>query len=154
MVFRVNVVGTPGDYEGNCGDGRRVFVERNANNNKIVWFGDNQFRVVWCDATGDDGPAEIKVDRDGGLAGDYVVYIRILGKPGGSLDVCANGLGDPDYVEDGLCELGEIHLNREGGKSTFNFAPQIWDNEYEDVLWDLDTNQDFRIAELRVYEAA
>jgi hypothetical protein len=53
-----------------------------------------------------------------------------------------------------LCELGSIHLNRDTGKSTFKVSPKIFDAIYEDVLWDLDANNDFRIAELRVYEPA
>jgi hypothetical protein len=150
QVFNMNIVGTPGDYEGGCGGGNRVFIERDSHG-QIVWLGSDHFEVVWCDATGNDGPALVDVDRDGGLAGEFLVYIRILGKPGGELDVCANPL--TDVIDTSLCLLGTFNTPREGGKSVFQIAPGIWDPVYENVLWDLDANHDFRIAQIKVYEA-
>src|SRR5262245_635338 len=137
QVFNLNLIGAPGDYEGGCGGGNRVFIERDGHS-QIVWLGSDHFEVVWCDATGNDGPAMVDVDRDGGLAGDFAVYIRILGKLGGALDICVNGF--PNVQATGVCELGTLHISRDGGKSVFQISPKIWDPKYQNILWDLDAN--------------
>ena len=36
LVFSWNLIGTPGDYEGGCGEGRRIFVQRDANHEHIL----------------------------------------------------------------------------------------------------------------------
>jgi hypothetical protein len=49
--------------------------------------------------------------------------------------------------------LGEFTMNREAGKSNFGIRPDpMFDAELEDIIGSLDTNNDFRIAEFRVYE--
>jgi hypothetical protein len=151
LVFNMNIIGTPGDYEGNCGGGSRVFVERDASNAQLIWrdTATNNWQVLWCDATGNDGPAEVQI----GDLGTFDVYIRILGKPGGELSVCADVVSD-DVSGDNLCLLGSFTLTRAAGKSQFQLKPDsMFDNALEDVLWEMDTNHDFRIANLRVYES-
>ena len=50
-----NLVGTPGDYEGGCGQGRRVFVERGARQAQIFFHDhDDGWHIEQCDATGGD----------------------------------------------------------------------------------------------------
>jgi len=151
QVFNMNIIGTPGDYTGGCGGGNRVFVERDGHS-QIVWYGSDHFEVTWCDATGNDGPATVDVDRAGGLAGDFVVYLRLLGKPNGSMDICVNGF--PNVQQTGVCELGTLSITRDGGKSVFQISPKIWDSVYQNVLWDVQTNSDFRIAQMKVYETS
>ena len=59
-------------------------------------------------------------------------------------------VSDPD---DPLCLLGTIKLTREGGQSKFQVQPDsLFDAELEDILWTVDTNKDFRIAQFRVYQ--
>jgi hypothetical protein len=64
--------------------------------------------------------------------------------------VCANVISDPN---DPLCLLGTINLKRDGSQSKFNIqADSLFDAELEDILWTVDTNKDFRIAQFRVYQ--
>jgi hypothetical protein len=146
LVFSWNLIGTPKSYTGGCGDGRRIFVERDAHSAHILIQDENDgWSIVDCNATG--GNVAVMHSDD---LGTFDVYARILGKPNGTLDVCANVISDPD---DPLCLLGTINLKRDGGQSKFNIqADSLFDAELEDILWTVDTNKDFRIAQFRVYE--
>lgn len=147
-VFSWNLIGTPGDYEGGCGQGRRVFVERGAKQAQILFRDHNDgWHIEQCDATGGD-VAEIHSDD----LGIFDVYARIVGKPGGRLQVCADTVTDVTAGET-LCALGTIDLTREGGKSRFKVqADSLFDASLEDILWNVDTNPDFRIVQFRVYQ--
>ena len=144
-VFNWNLIGTPRAYQGDCGDGRRIFVERDARNAQILVKDSDGWRVEDCNATGNHQAVLNSAD----LA-TYDVYARIVGKPGGTLDVCA------DYVSDAgdeLCLLGTIQMTRERGQSRFKVQPDsLFDAELEDILWSVDTNRDFRIVQFRVYQ--
>ena len=147
-VFSWNLIGTPGDYEGGCGQGRRVFVERGAHQAQILFRDhDDGWHIEQCDATGGD-VAEIHSDSLGTLD----VYARILGKPNGRLQVCADTVEDVISGET-LCALGTIDLARDGAKSRFKVQPDsLFDASLEDIIWNLDTNADFRIVQFRVYQ--
>jgi hypothetical protein len=146
LVFSWNLIGTPKSYTGGCGDGHRIFVERDVNSAHILIQDENDgWRIVDCNATG--GNLAVMHSDD---LGSFDVYARILGTPGGRLDVCANVISDPD---DPLCLLGTINLKRDGGQSKFQVQPDsLFDAELEDILWTVDTNKDFRIAQFRVYQ--
>ena len=146
LVFSWNLIGTPKSYTGGCGDGRRIFVERDVHSAHILIQDENDgWRIVDCNGTG--GNVAVMHSDD---LGTFDVYARILGKPNGTLDVCANVISDPD---DPLCLLGTINLKRDGGQSRFQIqADSLFDAELEDILWTVDTNKDFRIAQFRVYE--
>jgi hypothetical protein len=145
-VFSWNLIGTPHDYQGGCGDGRRIFVERDAKGAQIVIKDENDgWSIVDCNATGSQ-IAEMHSDD----LGIFNVYARILGKPGGTLDVCVDLVSDIDGV---LCSIGSINLKRDGGQSKFKVQPDaLFDAELEDILWTVDTNKDFRIVQFRVYQ--
>ena len=147
-VFSWNLIGTPGDYEGGCGQGRRVFVERDARQAQIVFRDHNDgWHIEQCDATGGD-VAEIHSDE----LGRFDVYARILGKPNGRLQVCADTVEDV-LAGEVLCALGTIDLTREGAKSRFKVeADSLFDASLEDIMWNVDTNSDFRIVQFRVYQ--
>src|SRR5262245_64115462 len=90
LVFSWNLIGTPGDYEGGCGNGRRVFVDRGASKAQILFENDiNGWSIEQCDATGGDRA----VINRGDLA-HLDVYDRILGKPNDTLHVCAMTMDD------------------------------------------------------------
>jgi hypothetical protein len=146
LVFSWNLIGTPSDYQGGCGDGRRIFVERDVNNAHIQITNGSTWSIVDCNATG--GNIADMTSNDLGL---YDVYVRILGKPGGRLHVCA---AETFTDADGdLCLLGTIDLTRASGQSKFTVKPDsLFDASLEDVFWSVDTNSDFRIAQFRVYE--
>jgi hypothetical protein len=152
LVFNWNLIGTPKDYDGGCGDGHRIFVNRDVNNAHITiqdgGDGAGGWSIVDCNGTG--GHLAVMDSAD---LGTFHVYVRILGKPGGKLDVCAaKTITDADGD---FCELGEIHLLRAGGQSKFAVQPDtLFDASNFDVFWAVDTNQDFRIAQFRVYQTS
>src|SRR5262245_5560661 len=52
LVFKWNLIGTPGEYNGGCGNGSRIFVERDANNAKLLIHNAGEWSIVDCNATG------------------------------------------------------------------------------------------------------
>jgi hypothetical protein len=150
LVYNFNVIGFPAGktYDGNCGDGHRVFVNREAHGAQVlVQNSTTGWSVVDCNATGDHR-AVLATNQ----AGVYDVYVRILGKPGGNIKICADTFED-FLAGETLCLLGTIDLTRAAGQSKFQLAPSaMFDASLEDLIWTVDTNRDFRIVQFRVYE--
>jgi hypothetical protein len=149
-VYSFNVIGYPAGrtYNGGCGEGNRIFVNREANSAQIrITNSSSGWNVLDCDATS---------DRTATLAtyqpGLYDVYVRILGKPGGTLSICADTFED-FLAGETLCLLGTINLTRGSGQSKFQLAPAtMFDATLEDLMWTAQTNADFRIAQFRIYQ--
>jgi len=151
LIYKFNVIGYPSDkeYTGGCGAGHRIFVNRDANHAHIVLTDtDDGWWIEDCNATADNR-ALLHTDE----AGLYFIYVRLLGKPGGHLNVCADTLYEDGSTHDHECYLGEIDMTRGSGKARFSIEPSsMFDAELEDIIWSVETNQDFRIAECRVYQ--
>jgi len=145
-VYNWNLIGTPHEYDGGCGDGRRIFVERDIKGAQIVVKDENDgWSIEDCNATA--GHRAVLHSDD---LGHYTVYARILGKPGGNLHVCVDLVSDIDGI---LCTIDTFDITRDGGQSKFSIAPDdLFDAELEDLLWTVDTNKDFRIVQFRVYK--
>lgn len=147
LVFSWNLLGFPAgqEYQGGCGSGHRIFVNRGANHAQILLTNDaSGWWIEDCNATADNRAV---LHTSG--AGIYDVYVRILGKPGGRLFICADSA-----TADGeaLCLLGTIDLTR-GKNSKFMLQPSaLFDASLFDILWNVDTNADYRIAQFRVYQ--
>ena len=148
LEFNFNVIGFPAGktYQGDCGDGHRIFVNRDAKGATMRVTDAASWSVIDCNATSDHtavlGTNEALV---------FDVYVRILGKPDGTFHACANTLEDFTNGET-LCLLGTIDLTRGKGQSKFSIAPaSMFDASLQDLMWTLDTNSDFRIAQFRVY---
>jgi len=148
LVYNFNVIGHPGSYDGNCGNGHRIFVNRGANNAQVlIQNSTTGWSVVDCNATADHR-AVLATNQ----AGLYDVYVRILGKPGGHINICADTYED-FLAGETLCLLGTIDLTRAKGQSKFTLAPSaMFDASLEDLIWLVDTNSDYRIAQFRVYQ--
>jgi hypothetical protein len=148
LVFNWNLIGTPHDYSGGCGDGHRIFVNRDISNAHItIQNAPDGWSIVDCNATG--GNLAVMDSND---LGTFDVYARILGKPGGTLHVCADSVADAGQA---LCLLGTIDLKRDAGKSRFTLQPAtLFDASVQDILWTVDTNPDFRIVQFRVYQTS
>ena len=150
LVFNFNLLGYPADkaYMGDCGQGHRIFVNRDAKSAQLrVTNSTSDWSIVDCNATSDH-QAVLATSQ----AGLYDVYVRILGKPGGHMTACANTLTDFTSGET-LCLLGTLDLTRGTGQSKFQLAPStMFDASLEDLIWTIDTNTDFRIAQFRVYQ--
>jgi hypothetical protein len=149
LQFNFNVIGYPAgkSYDGNCGDGHRIFVNREAKGAQVrVTNSTTGWSIEDCNATSDH-QAVLATNQ----AAIYDIYVRILGKPGGNMHICANTMTDFLNGET-LCLLGTIDLTRGSGQSKFTLAPnQMFDASLEDLMWTVDTNSDFRIAQFRVY---
>ena len=149
LVFNFNVIGYPAakSYAGDCGNGHRIFVNRDARGAQVrVTNSATDWSIVDCNATSDHA-AVLATNQ----AGIYDIYVRILGKPGGHLHVCADTLTDFLNGET-LCQVGTIDLTRGKGQSKFTLAPSaMFDASLVDLMWTVDTNSDFRIAQFRVY---
>jgi len=144
-VYQFNLIGHPNkDYTGGCGEGNRIFVNRDANNATLLVTNGTSWNITDCNATGNHRAVMTTNE-----AGKYAVFVRILGKPGGHMFACADSLTDEG--ED-LCLLGFIDLTRAKGQSKFTLAPStMFDASLVDIVWTIDTNNDFRIAQFRVY---
>lgn len=150
LVYKFNLIGYPEgqEYTGGCGNGRRIFVNRNANNAKILVTADGQgWNIVDCNATADN-QAELNAD----MRAEYVVMVKMLGQPGGHINICAGEYFD-ETTGERMCEYGELDLTRGKGKDQMRVAPRtMFDPIYEDILWTVNTNPQFRIVQFRVYE--
>jgi hypothetical protein len=149
LAFNFNMIGYPAGqaYNGNCGEGHRIFVNREANNAQVVVTNSGSgWEIQDCNAT-QDHRAVLATSQ----VSKYDIYVRILGKPGGHINICADELVDP-LSQETLCLLGTIDLTRSSGQSKFQLAPStMFDASLFDILWTVDTNKDFRIAQFRVY---
>src|SRR5881628_1425399 len=88
LVFSFNLIGYPAGqtYDGGCGEGHRIFINREAKNAQlIVRNSTSGWEIVDCNAT--IGHTAELATSDVGI---YDIYVRILGKPGGHLHVCAD----------------------------------------------------------------
>ncbi|HEY2953922.1 MAG TPA: hypothetical protein VGK89_01590 [Candidatus Eisenbacteria bacterium] len=148
LVFNFNVLGYPAgqSYNGSCGNGHRIFVNREASKAQVLVTNGSDWSVLDCDATADK-QAHLQTSQPG----LYDVYMRILGKPGGHIHVCGQTL--TDFLSgDTLCLLGTIDLTRDKGQSKFTLSPAaMFDATLADLLWTVDTNAEFRIVQFRVY---
>jgi len=148
-VYSFNVIGYPAGqaYEGGCGEGNRIFVNRETSNAHVrVTNSSAGWNVLDCNATADH-TALITT----GQTGQFDVYVRILGKPGGKLTLCADTFEDFAAGET-LCLLGTLDLTRGSGQSKFQIAPAaMFDASLADLMWTAQANADFRIAQFRVY---
>ena len=150
LAYNFNVIGYPAGktYDGGCGEGHRIFVNREASNAQMVVHNSSTgWNIVDCNATSDR--RALLETSDTGM---FDVYVRILGKPGGSISIICDSLVEDAVDGDALCLVDTIDLTR-GKKSTFTLAPaSFFDASLEDLLWTIGTNADFRIAQFRVYQ--
>ena len=149
LVYSFNLIGFPAGqtYDGGCGDGHRIFVNREAKGAQLVVRNSTGgWEILDCNAT--IGHQAVLGTSDAGI---FDVYVRILGKPGGHLFACVDTLEDALSGEV-LCEVGTLDLTRGKGQSKFQLAPSaIFDASNIDLLWTIDTNADYRIAQFRIY---
>ncbi len=144
-VYQFNIIAKPNSFEGNCGNGDRVFIDANDKSSRLQIHGGDEWNVTDCNATS-DRTAVLEIEE----AGDYVVYAIAHGKPGTQLDVCADYIsGD---LEDDLCEVGTFSIKRDTGKSQMKLVPsELFDTSLEDIIWDLDATGAPKV-QLRVFQ--
>jgi len=177
--FNLNLIGVkktdqaPNDANG----GARIFVNLMGNSKIYLTQGDT-FNVIDADAT--DGRGEFMLPApdncyypDGTYygPGNYRVFIRAVGKPGGSgkLSTCGETTDPLTGVTETICSLDNVTLSRSKGKSTFsdvtrplttvyyfsetagkNVRVDIFDEAFENYLWSYDNNK-LKVVQLRFY---
>src|SRR5947208_1696773 len=101
LVFNFNVLGYPAGqtYAGKCGNGHRIFVNREASKAQVLVQNGSFWTVVDCNATSDH-QALLQTSQ----VGVYDIYMRILGKPGGHFLACGQTVAD-FATGDTLCLL-------------------------------------------------
>ena len=135
-VYQFNIIAKPNSFEGNCGNGDRVFIDANDKSSRLLIHGGDEWNITDCNATS-DRTAVLEIDE----VGDYVVYAIAHGKPGTQLDICADLVSefqdaDGDML---LCEVGTFSIKRDTGKSQMKLVPsELFDTSLEDVMWELD----------------
>ena len=153
-------------------NGHRIFV--NLDTRSKITLEEGPFAVIDADAT--DGKAtfqlpkpENQYDGEGNYLapGAYEVWIRPVGKPGGTGDITTCAF-DPD-IDDTVCSTNNVILFREKGKSTFGdvtkelttvtyqdtvlnkeITVDIFDAQLEGYFWDYNNNG-LKIVQLRFY---
>lgn len=152
QVYNMNIIGHPGDYNGNCGNGHRIFVNRGANHDHILVEEDGQWHVEDCNAT-DAGGGILHSDSPG----DYIVTIDVTGKPGGEFTIICADIGGTVAMHEHTgaeeCIIEDFSISKQNGRSRFAILPSaIFDETGEGVLWSVETNNNFRKAGIRVWE--
>lgn len=145
-VYQFMMIGRPNPFNGDCGEGNRVFVEADDPHAHMVITDGDSWNVTDCNGT--DGHRAELTTAD---AGQYVIYAVAKGKPGTGISVCADYLETHDSEGD-LCEIGTFEIRKDGGKTNFNLVPaKYFDASLEDLIWSIDVDGQAKI-QFRVYE--
>jgi hypothetical protein len=168
--YNLNIIGVSKDKSAAMDDngGHRIFVPLEGNSKIMLSEGD--FAVL--DANGTDGNgAEFQLpspDPDNDGETEYSVYIRGLGKPGGSSTLTPSAT-DPLTGEVYYSALQTVVV-REKGKGSFTNVSKsllyvyadidgdgvidrvpLFDSRLQDFMWNYDNNG-LKLAQLRFYE--
>ncbi|MCL7963476.1 MAG: hypothetical protein M8860_11585 [marine benthic group bacterium] len=135
--YNLNIIGVPktktADMTGN--NGHRIFVglgrQGEVTKNTKILLTEGEFAVL--DANGTDGEAAFQLpnpDPDCDGTTDYSVYVRALGKPGGSADMqtCYTDTSGTWCAADVSGGVSQITITRSPGKQKFS-------NESKDLLY-------------------
>ena len=171
--YNLNIIGVPKDKSADMDDnnGHRIFVKLEGNT-KIL-LSEGEYQVLDANGTDNDGAwfqlPNPDPDNDG--VTEYSVWVRVLGKPGGSgvITTCAT---DPSTGNE-ECSVEQYTLTMrrkgKGGNKFFNasrallyvFADldddnnveryPLFDDALEDYFWEYDNNG-LKIAQFRFYE--
>jgi hypothetical protein len=187
--YNLNVIGVPKNKTATMTDSNRhtIFVNLDRTGelaaNKI-WLREGAFKVLDGNATDADGgsfqlpasnvdcPVDAPLDDPCQNSGDYAVYIRALGKPGGSADIvtCATD----ETTNEVVCSTETLHVERTKGKSRFtnvtkeltticvdedlvdepvlcDSREQLFSRDNWAYYWDWDNNG-LKLAQLRFYD--
>jgi len=180
--YNLNIIGVPKGKEAAMTDnsGHRIFVPLEGRSKIMLHEGD-EFAVL--DANGTDGPAAFQLpnpDVDGDGMSSYSIWMRALGKPGGSAVVttCADADLEDGYYK--ICSAESLEVERKKGRSSFEDVSRtlltiyveedivfldsdgveqtieagrytIFDEAFEDYFWQYD-NSGLKLLQLRFYE--
>lgn len=172
--YNLNIIGVPqgksADMTGNSG--HRIFVRLEGKSK--IWLGEgDEFSVL--DANGTDGNgAKFQLpnpDPDGDGVTEYSIWVRALGKPGGSADIstCAT---DP-VTDEEHCVMYTLEMGTKGkgGNKFANVSRDLlfiyadldgdgvperyplFDDALEEYFWNYDNNG-LKLAQFRFYHVS
>ena len=168
--YNLNIIGVPKEKTGGTwtNDGHRLFVPLTGKCN--IWLqAGSTFNVI--DSDGTDGSARLQLlDPYPGTTNTsvYKVYVRALGKPGGSMTLTS---GFVDELGNYWYSLENVTMTRNKGKSVFSdktlelttiyaditddgiYNPvryNLFDNALYDYFWSYDNNG-MKLLQLRFY---
>jgi hypothetical protein len=171
--YNLNIIGVPKDKTAVMDDnsGHRIFV--NLEGKTKIWLGEGEeFSVL--DANGTNGSAKFQLpaaDPDNDGVTEYSVWMRTLGKPGGSavMKTCGSDLSDPNQPVE-VCPMYELTMERKKGGSKFTDVSRellyvyadldgdgvperypLFDDALQDYFWGYDNNG-LKLAQFRFYE--
>lgn len=175
--YNLNVIGVPKGKSADMteNNGHRIFVSLEGKS-KIMLREGEEFRVVDANGTDGDG-AKFELpapDSDGDGKTTYSVFVRALGKPGGSASMatCATETDPLTEIEGEVCsvEMYKLEITRTGKRSKFENVSKellyiyadldgdgaverypLFDDALEDYFWDYDNNG-LKLAQFRFYE--
>ena len=169
--FNLNIIGVPKEKNGGTwdNDGHRIFVKLWGVDTKIWLVAGDTFNVI--DADGTDGSATLQLmDPYPGTTTTavYKIYLRALGKPGGSMGMTT---GFVDELGNYWYSLESVNLTRTKGQSKFTDKTlelttinvdmtndgvtnptrvYLFDNALWDYFWDYD-NAGLKLLQMRFY---
>ena len=155
-VYQWMLIGRPNAFNGECGEGNRIFVEADDNHAHLVIVDGNSWDIKNCNGTGSN-----RAVLQSAEAGSYKIYASAKGKPGTGLNsVCVDTVflhdnGTPEDESDDVhdCLIGSFDIKREGGKSNFKLMPsKYFDASLEEIIWSMDVNGQAKI-QFRVMKA-
>jgi hypothetical protein len=170
--YNLNIIGVQkGKTASMSGSNGHVIFANLVGNTKIGLAEGPDFKVL--DANGTDGGAKFQMpspDPDGDGVTVYSVYVRALGKPGGSAKMTACAI-DPLTLEE-VCSLSSVSVKRSAGKQSFSNVSKellyvqididgdgdidsipLFDDRLQDYLWSYD-NSGLKLLQMRFYPQA
>lgn len=165
--YNLNIIAK--DKHADVGDssGHTMFVKDDGRT-KIIMTQDDDGEFYVVDRNGLDGRAEFNI-----APGYYDVYARALGKPGGKVNITANGTFNDSVTGEKLIKLGNVALIRDKGKPQsvninelfyvdvcvnttggYKCYEDVWVFDIEELLeyyWDYD-NDGLKLLQVRFYE--
>jgi hypothetical protein len=171
--YNLNIIGVSKEKNGGVwdNDGHRIFVKLWGADTKIWLVSGDSFNVI--DSDGTDGSATLQLmDPYPGTTTTavYRIYVRVLGKPGGSMGMTS---GFVDELGNYWYSLESVNLTRTKGASKFTDQTlklttiyvdmtndgidnpvryYLFDNSLWSYFWDYD-NAGLKLLQIRIYVA-
>ncbi len=152
--YNLNIIGVPKDLNNGGddfgGNGARIFVNRNSSTLFYI-HGGNTFEVL--DHDGTDGKVGDGV-ADPGITFPYDaekevwnadIYVRVVGKMGSSIKMDTTVWDGVTYVH-----VGDYSFSQDKGSKFVFRTDKLLIDGYQDLLWTLETNTNFRIMQMRI----
>jgi hypothetical protein len=167
--YNLNIIGVPKAKQAvdTTNNGNRIFVNLYGQGTKIWLTPGDDFKVLDYDGT--DGSAALQMlDPYPGTTttATYKIYVRVLGKPGGSMNLTS---GFVDEYGNYWYSLESVILTREKGQSKFSDKTlqlttvyvdkngdgtaeryYLFDNALWDYFWNYDNNG-CKLLQMRIY---